>query len=181
MIRTNPHKLLQVSPIQENVIVANRPWWERYQPISYKWYTRSGTPDEFREMVRRCNNVGVRTYVDVVFNHMTGDHDNARGTGGSTANTHNLSYPAVPYSQYDFHYPCAITNYRDPGNVRNCELSGLHDIDQSKEYVREKIVNFLNEAVDAGVAGFRLAEPLYFTRFRCNTFQPTFPRKRTFR
>lgn len=116
-------------------------------------------------MVRRCNNAGVRIYVDVVFNHMTGDHDNARGTGGSTADTHSRSYPAVPYSHFDFHYPCAITNYNDAGNVRNCELSGLHDLDQSKEYVREKIVNFMNEAVDAGVAGFRLAESLYSTRF----------------
>ncbi|XP_077256834.1 alpha-amylase 4N-like [Temnothorax americanus] len=148
---------VQVSPMQENVIVGSRPWWERYQPISYKWYTRSGTPDEFREMVRRCNNAGVRIYVDVVFNHMTGDHANANGTGGTTADTHVFSYPGVPYSQYDFHYPpCAINNYQDPANVRNCELVGLHDLDQSKEYVREKIVNFLNEAVDAGVAGFRV-------------------------
>jgi len=159
--------LPQVSPIQENVIVGNRPWWERYQPISYIWQTRSGTPDEFKEMVRRCNNASVRIYVDVVFNHMTGNHNDAKGTGGSTADTYDFSYPAVPYSQYDFHTPCAINNYQNAANVRNCELSGLHDIDQSKEYVREKIVNFLNEAVDAGVAGFRLAEffhasPLFF-------------------
>lgn len=122
-------------------------------------------------MVRRCNDVGVRIYVDVVFNHMTGDHDVAKGTGGSTANTYDFSYPAVPYSKYDFHSPCAITNYQDPVNVRNCELLGLHDLDQSKEYVRKKIVNFLNEAIDAGVAGFRLAESLRFTLFRCNISQ----------
>jgi len=161
--------LPQISPIQENVIVGNRPWWERYQPISYIWDTRSGTADEFKEMVRRCNNASVRIYVDVVFNHMTGNHDVAEGTGGSTADTYDFSYPAVPYFRYDFHTPCAINNYQNATNVRNCELSGLHDIDQSKEYVREKIVNFLNGAVDAGVAGFRLAKffhasvfPLFF-------------------
>ncbi|XP_072766716.1 alpha-amylase 1 [Anoplolepis gracilipes] len=147
---------VQVSPLQENVIVEKRPWWERYQPISYIWHTRSGTAKQFEDMVRRCNNVDVRIYVDVVFNHMTGNHDNARGTDGSTADTFDFSYPAVPYTRSDFHSPCAITNYQDSANVRNCELSGLHDLDQSKEHVREKIVNFMNKAIDAGVAGFRV-------------------------
>ncbi len=36
------------------------PWWERYQPISYKLYSRSGTEAEFIDMVHRCNAVGVR-------------------------------------------------------------------------------------------------------------------------
>ncbi|XP_018351449.1 PREDICTED: alpha-amylase-like [Trachymyrmex septentrionalis] len=147
---------VQVSPIQENVIVENRPWWERYQPISYKWHTRSGTAEEFKDMVRRCNNAGVRIYVDVVFNHMTGNHQKAKGTGGSTADTNSLNYPGVPYSGFDFHVPCTIDNYNDAGNVRNCELSGLHDLNQSKEYVRNTIVNFLNETIDAGVAGYRV-------------------------
>jgi len=47
----------------------SRPWWERYQPISYKLVTRSGNEEQFASMVRRCNNAGVRTYVDVIFNH----------------------------------------------------------------------------------------------------------------
>ena len=44
----------QVSPPNENVIVEgsqNRPWWERYQPVSYKLETRSGTEEEFKAMV----------------------------------------------------------------------------------------------------------------------------------
>lgn len=157
--------MLQVSPIQENVIIDNRPWWERYQPISYIWHTRSGTAEQFKDMVRRCNNAGVRIYVDVVFNHMTGDHKDAVGTGDSTANTYDLSYPAVPYTQYDFHAPCTVDNYQDATNVRNCELSGLHDLDQSKEPVRKVIVDFLNKAIDAGVAGFRYAESICDLRY----------------
>lgn len=52
---------LQVSPPNENIVVTNpsRPWWERYQPVSYKLCTRSGNENEFRDMVTRCNNVGV--------------------------------------------------------------------------------------------------------------------------
>ena len=46
----------------EHVILpsVNYPWWERYQPISYKLYSRSGNEEQFAEMVKRCNKVGVR-------------------------------------------------------------------------------------------------------------------------
>ncbi|KAI4459930.1 alpha-amylase [Holotrichia oblita] len=54
---------VQVSPANENVIIENRPWWERYQPISYILTTRSGNEAEFSDMVRRCNNVGAAEHV----------------------------------------------------------------------------------------------------------------------
>lgn len=51
---------VQVSPPNENVIVSNRPWYERYQPMSYMLNTRSGDESDFLDMTRRCNKVGVR-------------------------------------------------------------------------------------------------------------------------
>ncbi|XP_073666305.1 alpha-amylase 2B isoform X7 [Tursiops truncatus] len=53
---------VQVSSPNENAVINNpsRPWWERYQPVSYKLCTRSGNENEFKDMVTRCNNVGVR-------------------------------------------------------------------------------------------------------------------------
>nr|XP_020037798.1 pancreatic alpha-amylase-like isoform X3 [Castor canadensis] len=97
---------VQVSPPNENVIVNSpfRPWWERYQPISYKICTRSGNEDEFRDMVTRCNNVGVRIYVDAVINHMCAESGGS-GTGstcGSYFNAQNREFSAVPYSAWDF-------------------------------------------------------------------------------
>lgn len=50
----------KVSPPNENVIVSGRPWWERYQPVSYNITTRSGNNSEFGDMVARCNKVGIR-------------------------------------------------------------------------------------------------------------------------
>ncbi|XP_034233104.1 alpha-amylase B-like [Thrips palmi] len=150
---------VQVSPVTENVIVyqnGQRPWYERYQPISYGLNTRSGTEEEFRRMVRRCNNVGVRTYVDIVLNHMTGDHDSAVGTGGATAETHNKDYPAVPYHMSHFHPTCSLDNYQDPNQVRNCEVVGLKDLDQSQQEVRDRQVELLDRLVTMGVAGFRV-------------------------
>ena len=52
--------LCQVSPPNEHKVIGGRPWWERYQPISYKLDSRSGSSGEFEDMVRRCNAVGVK-------------------------------------------------------------------------------------------------------------------------
>ena len=46
--------------MHENLVVAGRPWWERYQVMSYQIISRSGDEAAFRDMVSRCNKVGVR-------------------------------------------------------------------------------------------------------------------------
>lgn len=63
---------VQVSPVNEHAILESRPWYERYQPVSYQIVTRSGNEQQFRSMVNRCNQANVRVYVDIVLNHMTG-------------------------------------------------------------------------------------------------------------
>jgi len=56
------HVTFQISPPSENAVVTNpnRPWYERYQPVSYNLVTRSGNEQEFRDMVDSCNKAGVR-------------------------------------------------------------------------------------------------------------------------
>lgn len=152
----NGYAGVQLSPVNENVIVEKRPWWERYQPISYRLVTRSGNESEFISMVQRCNAVGVRIYVDIVFNHMTGKSGDIIGTGGTKANADKLEYPGIPYSPIDFHWPCMINNYNDPNEVRNCELVGLPDLNQGRFDVQQKIVDFMNRLIEIGVAGFRV-------------------------
>ncbi|KAJ8969370.1 hypothetical protein NQ317_002003 [Molorchus minor] len=148
---------VQVSPPNENIVItstADRPWWERYQPVSYILNTRSGDQDAFSSMVSRCKAVGVKVYVDAVFNHMAAV--GGSGTSGSSCDPDSKSYPVVPYDSSDFHESCTVNNYNDADNVRNCELEGLKDLDQSNEDVRGKIVDFLNNCVSLGVAGFRV-------------------------
>jgi len=161
---------VQVSPNTESVVAwqpswntnIKRPWWERYQPISYKLETRSGSEQQFAAMVDRCNAVGVRIYVDVVLNHMSGDWGAATGTGGSSYDSGNLNYPAVPYGPNDFNgrdkCPTSsgtIENYGDANQVRNCMLVGMKDLNQGSEYVRGKMIELLNRMIGYGVAGFR--------------------------
>lgn len=68
---------VQVSPVNEHAILDGRPWYERYQPVSYQIATRSGNKEQFRSMVNRCNRANVRVYVDIVLNHMTGGQQGA--------------------------------------------------------------------------------------------------------
>lgn len=149
------YQVNQVSPVNENIIVANRPWWERYQPISYVLITRSGNESQFRTMVSRCNIVGVRIYVDVILNHMSADSSNPVGTAGNRADP-TARTPAVPYSVTDFNTPCNISDSSNVYQVRNCELVGLRDLNQGVPFVRDRIVEFLDKLVEIGVAGFRV-------------------------
>lgn len=149
---------VQVSPIHENVVLEDehRPWYERYQPISYKIATRSGNETEFIAMVDRCNRVGIRIYVDIVPNHMTAKTGKIIGTGGSTADVDARQYPAVPYTREHFHTICNINNYNNASEVRNCELAGLPDLNQGHPEVRQRVTEFMNRVIDMGVAGFRV-------------------------
>jgi alpha-amylase len=155
---------VQISPPNEHALVDNpyRPWWQRYQPVSYKLISRSGNEREFKDMVNRCNAVGVRIYVDAVINHMTGSSMSGKGSAGTEYNAGQRSFPGIPYSSYDFNDgKCKsgsgeIENYHDVYQVRDCKLVSLVDLATGNEYVRSKIASFLNYLIDIGVAGFRI-------------------------
>ncbi|CAF1335032.1 unnamed protein product [Adineta steineri] len=151
---------VQVSPPNEHALIQNRPWYERYQPVSYKLQSRSGTEAEFIDMVNRCNNAGVRIYVDAVINHMAAGGN--KGSAGSSYNPGSKDFPTVPFSAWDFGDSLCktasggIENYGDPDQVRNCKLVGLPDLLISKDYVLNKILDYMNTLINIGVAGFRI-------------------------
>lgn len=151
----NGYAGVQISPPNENFLesVNNRPWSERYQPMSYKLITRSGNEAAFVDMTRRCNAVGVRIYADIIVNHMSGM--TGYGTGGSYGNAETGDFPGVPYTSNDFNLPRCEIVWWDAASIRNCEIYGLRDINQSRENVRTAIAGYLNHLIDLGVAGFR--------------------------
>ncbi len=46
------------------------PWWQRYQPVTYKVNSRSGDTEDFINMVNVCHAAGIDIIADVVINHM---------------------------------------------------------------------------------------------------------------
>ncbi|KAI6187918.1 Glycosyl hydrolase and Alpha-amylase domain containing protein [Aphelenchoides besseyi] len=162
---------VQISPPQEHITFIDNddiPWYVRYQPVSYKLESRSGNEEQLRDMITRCNKVGVRVIADVVLNHMTGigqkyGENGRKSSGGSTfdANHGVEQFPGVPYGPGDFNDPRCDhdiegSDYQNNAwDVKTCRLSGLLDLDQGKDYVQGKIREYLNKLIDLGVAGFR--------------------------
>jgi len=146
---------VQTSPPMEHV--QGPQWWTRYQPVSYKIESRSGTREEFAEMVQRCAIAGVDIYADALTNHMAGMGE---GTGVAGSPFSEFNYP-VPYGFDDFHH-CGrydddrIRDYQDLWEVQNCQLGTLDDLDTGKPSVQSKIAAYLNDLLSLGVAGFRL-------------------------
>ncbi|MFJ4904939.1 carbohydrate-binding module family 20 domain-containing protein [Streptomyces sp. NPDC093249] len=141
---------VQVSPPQEHL--QGPQWWTSYQPVSYKIAGRLGDRAAFKNMIDTCHAAGVKVVADAVVNHM------ANGSGTGTGGT--------PFSKYD--YPglysgadmddcrASITNYQDRGNVQNCELVQLPDLDTGEPYVRAKIAGYLDDLLSLGVDGLRI-------------------------
>lgn len=141
---------VEVSPPQEHV--QGSAWWTSYQPVSYKIAGRLGDAAAFKRMVDTCHAAGVKVLADAVINHMSA----GSGTGTGGTNYTKYTYPGY-YQDWDFH-TCrtSITNYGDRGNVQNCELVGLADLNTGSDYVRSTIAGYLNNLISMGVDGFRV-------------------------
>ncbi len=141
---------VEVSPPQEHI--QGSQWWTSYQPVSYKIAGRLGDRTSFQNMVNTCHTAGVKVIADSVINHMTAG--SGTGTGGTNYSKYN--YPGY-FGDQDFH-SCrtAISNYSDRGNVQNCELVNLADLDTGSSYVQQTIANYLSDMAGMGVDGFRI-------------------------
>ena len=153
---------VQISPPNEHRVLdqGNRkhPWWQRYQPVSYRLQSRGGSRAQLKQMISDCNRAGVKVYVDAVINHMAGtDLGPGSGSAGSAFDPGRRDFPAVPYGPTDFNEPQCGIDYADADSVRNCWIGGtLTDLKTSKDYVRQKIADYPNELIGIGVAGFRI-------------------------
>ena len=158
---------VQVSAPNEHLdpaFVGGAPWWVRYQPLSYRLVSRSGTEQEFIDMVAACDAAGVDVYIDAVINHMAHAGFNAQGTDGSTYTGNSYAFPGV-WTPAAFHY-CGtnpgqptvhdLNDFSDRFEVQNCELLGLADLDSGNANVRTGLRNFLQNVMDIGVDGFRV-------------------------
>ncbi|MFI1203998.1 alpha-amylase family protein [Streptomyces sp. NPDC020883] len=141
---------VEVSPASEHV--QGDQWWTSYQPVSYKIAGRLGDRDAFAAMIRSCHTAGVKVIADAVVNHMSAG--SGTGTGGTRYTKYN--YPGY-YQDQDFH-GCRkpISDYTDRGDVQNCELVGLADLDTGSDYVRTTIAKYLDDLRSLGVDGFRI-------------------------
>ncbi|XP_074600173.1 alpha-amylase-like [Brevipalpus obovatus] len=150
------------SPVWEHELIKNPVVNNRYGLVSYKIITRYGNEAQLADMVKRCNNVGVRVYVDCNVGSTTFPYD-GKGFSGAPFYGTNKSYPGVPYTYENFNsvQRCSsisgdIENPSDLYQLRDCQLTGLNDLNNSQEYVQNKIAGALNKIISLGIAGIRV-------------------------
>jgi alpha-amylase len=177
---------VQISPPNEHRLLLGRPWYERYQPVSYKLTSRSGTRAELVQMIQRCRQAGVRIYADAVINHMASCRPTCdagqpqfgnRGVAGSTYEPGQRRFNdlfddedknRVPdalqsYQPEHFHHGCTqVTNWNDRWQVENCELERLADLATEREDVRNTIANYLVSLFALGIDGLRIDAAKHF-------------------
>lgn len=146
-------RAVQISPPNEHISLDA--WWARYQPVSYRLDSRSGTRAELVDMVERCNAAGVAIYADLVLNH-TASYGGS-GVGSAGTRWSYKQHPANPaYGPGNYHSTCPLDTYHDARIVQSCELVGLPDLDTAQDYVQEQMAAYMQDLLDIGVSGFRI-------------------------
>lgn len=147
-----------------------REWWQVYQPRDYRVLrSHLGRKLDLEDAVRALKSVGVRCYVDVVFNHMANESrdDRFRFPGKAVMDWYRREPAEFEkdrlygdlstglFDEHDFH-PCRdISDWSDEYQLIHRELSGLPDLVLSIAVVREQI-RCLEALVAMGFDGFRV-------------------------
>jgi len=171
---------VQISPPNEHRLLLGRPWYERYQPVSYQLTSRSGTRQEFIQMIQRCHQAGVKIYADAVINHMASCRPKCdqgqpqygdRGVAGSVytlgayqfnnlfddEDKNRIPGALNAYQSEHFHHSCTqVGDWNNPWEVQNCELERLADLVTERDDVQNTIANYLASLFVLGVDGLRV-------------------------
>ena len=67
-----------------------------------------------------------------------------------------LEFPSVPYFASDFHCDRACNAWTNPFILNYGWLSGLTDLNTEKEYVQQRIADYITELLSIGVSGVRI-------------------------
>lgn len=149
------YRAVKVMPANEHI--SDSHWWARYQPVSYRLESYSGTRAEFAAMISACHSAGIDVEVDTIINHMA--NGSGVGSAGSGYGSDGLSYPGVPWGSNDFHPPC-LMNGADIPSYTQCWLgrkagdAGLPDLDTGSPYVQGKLGDHLRDLRALGIDRF---------------------------
>ncbi len=181
-------KALQMSQLGYKAVLVSPPmkslqhekgtaWWQRYQPQDYRIIDNQlGNTHDFKAMIECLQAVGIRLYIDVVFNHMANESDRRRDLQypsqcelekyakhmeyyQSLALFGDLSQPL--FTENDFVEAFDIKDWRDKWQVQNGRISdGAHDPGlptlRDCEHVVQQQQSYLLAMKALGVKGFRI-------------------------
>lgn len=129
---------VQTSPAQ--VGVSSGIWYWLYQPLGFYAGTNDlGTVDELRSLCEEADKYGIKVIVDVVANHLAGDHSNIQDD--------------LKGWDYWHHYG-TVTDWTDRYQVTHGDI-GMPDLNSEHSYVQQCASNYVNTLKNLGVDGIR--------------------------
>ena len=67
-----------------------------------------------------------------------------------------LEFPSVPYFSTDFHCEKSLNSWDSPNILNTGWLSGLVDLNTGKDYVRQRIADYMTSLISMGISGLRI-------------------------
>ena len=129
---------IQTSPAQPGSGTGT--WWWLYQPLGFYIGTSElGTKAELESLCKEAENYGIKVIVDVVANHLAGDHSRIEDD--------------LKPSKYWHTFGGGI-DWKNRWQVTHGEI-GMPDIATENSYVQQKVGNYMQELKSVGVDGVR--------------------------
>lgn len=129
---------VQTSPAQKGA--GTGVWWWLYQPLGF-YVGDSGLGDEsaLKSLCETAHQYGVKVVVDVVANHLAGDHTNIQSD--------------LKDGQYWHNYSGGI-DYTNRWQITHGDI-GMADINSENTYVQQKVHDYIVQLKSDGVDGIR--------------------------
>lgn len=115
-------------------------WWWLYQPLGFYIGNDNplGTKEELRSLCEEAHNYGIKIVVDVVANHLAGDHS-------------NIQEDLKP----DEYWHSTDTSNLGSRDTETHKSLGMPDLNTENSYVQQCVRNYVTELYETGVDGIR--------------------------
>lgn len=131
---------IQTSPAQTGCSTGT--WYWLYQPLGF-YCTQNdlGTRDELKQLCDKADEYGIKVIVDVVANHLAGNHSNIQDDLKPSNYWHTLG--GVPGDKWTDRY------WVTKGDI------GMQDIATENDYVEQVVYKYIQDLKTLGVDGIR--------------------------
>lgn len=130
---------IQTSPAQV-AVEGNSIWYYLYQPNGfYVGDSGLGSEEDLKRLCKEADKYDVKVVVDVVANHLAGDHSNID--------------PELKASQY-WHNAGSNIDYLNRWQITHCDI-GMPDLNSENYFVQQKVKNYVQQLKNDGVDGIR--------------------------
>lgn len=130
---------VQTSPAQPGDTSGK--WYWLYQPTGfYINYNDLGSRSDLQNLCTEAKKYGIKVVVDIVANHLTGDHGKIQNDLKDGKYWHNRG---------------KVSNWDDRSQVTQCNIGDYADLKTEDSYVQGVVKKYLNDLKSIGVSGFR--------------------------